>query len=99
MATIVIVFIAVFVTVVGMLIGFEIYRRFEDHEKRITKLEKAGGKRVPFQSQDEILNAVAALDSLLHEFNFGTNFIENAKAHLAKSMAVGTRREEKAQDE
>ena len=63
------------------------------HEK-IRKLEDANKRRMPLRSQDDVLNAMAALDAWIHEAKFGENIIENAKGHLAKSLAVGTKREE-----
>jgi hypothetical protein len=62
-------------------------------DERLQKLEATTTKRMPFLSQEEILNAMAAIDVLLTEFHFGTDVIENAKAHLIKSLTVGTKRE------
>ena len=60
---------------------------------RIEKLEASSRKRLPWDAQENILDGMAALDALMHQFNFGVDMVENAKAHFAKSMAVGTKRE------
>lgn len=61
-------------------------------ERRLTKLEQASRFRMPYRSQDEILDAMAALDALMHELQFRTDLIDIAKGHLTNSMAVGTNR-------
>lgn len=61
--------------------------------ERVEKLEGANKQRLPYRSQEEILDAMAALDALQHELNFKNNLVDNAKAHLTKSMQVGTTRE------
>jgi len=64
-------------------------------EARVTKLENASRQRLPYASAESILDAMAALDALEHEESFKNTLIQNAKAHLINSMAVGTKREEK----
>lgn len=61
--------------------------------ERVEKLEGANKQRLPHRSQEEILDAMAALDALQHELAFRNNLVDNAKAHLTKSMQVGTTRE------
>lgn len=65
----------------------------KEHTARIEKLESANKQRLPYRSQEEILDAMAALDALQHELSFKNNLVDNAKAHLSKSMQVGTTRE------
>lgn len=88
------VIVTIIVTVLVMLSVFALYTRFSNLEKRIQKLEDAGKMRLPFRSQDEMLNALAAIDALEHEQAFKNNLLENAKAHVIKAMQVGTKREE-----
>lgn len=64
-------------------------------EGKVEKMEQASRQRLPYRSFDEIINAMAALDALEHEESFKQSLIQNAKGHLAKSMAIGTKREEK----
>jgi len=59
--------------------------------ERISKLEQAKHKRMPYEAYDSTLDAMAALDALEHEEDFRQNLIQNAKAHLIKSMQVGTK--------
>jgi len=76
-----------------------LYREFkhmnERLEARIANLEQASKKRVPYRTQEELLDAMAALDAFENEVDLGKAMIENAKAHIAKGLQVGTNREDK----
>lgn len=68
-------------------------KKNEDLETRVTKLEDANRKRMPYASAESILDAMAALDALAAEENFKQTLIENARAHLTNSLSAGTKRE------
>lgn len=68
-------------------------KKNDDLETRISKLEDANRKRMPYASAESILDAMAALDALANEESFKQTLIENAKAHLTNSLAAGTKRE------
>jgi len=72
-----------------------IKRTVDSHEERMKKLEEANRKRMPYAAYEELLNAMAALDVHEREIDFEKSIMENAKAHLAKAMSTGTKREEK----
>ena len=78
--------------------AFLLYREFINQisalTTRIEKLEEANRKRMPFKSQDEILDAIAALDLLEYEEDIKANLRKNAKAHLFNALEVGTKREQ-----
>lgn len=64
-------------------------------DQRIRQLEEAARKRVPYRTQEELLDAMAALDAFDREVDLGKAMIHNAKAHIAKGLEIGTKREEK----
>lgn len=68
-------------------------KKNEDLETRVSKLEAAHSKRMPYASAESILDAMAALDALAAEESFKQTLIENARAHLTNSLAAGTKRE------
>lgn len=61
-------------------------------KNRMQQLELANRKRMPYESADSVLDAMATLDALEHAEQFRQDLIQNAKAHLIKSMSVGTKR-------
>lgn len=71
-----------------------LHKKVDDLGKRMKKLEEASCKRLPFKAYDETLDAMAALDALEHAEDFRQILIQNAKAHLIKSMTVGTKKGE-----
>lgn len=55
---------------------------------------KHGLKRVPYRTQEELLDAMAALDAFQNEIDLGKAMIDNAKSHIAKGLQVGTIRQQ-----
>ena len=72
-----------------------LYKKVIDLEKRMSVLEQAKNKRMPYEAFENILDARAALNKEKEEFKFFVSLIENAEAHLDKAVTVGTKREEK----
>lgn len=72
-----------------------LYKKVIDLEKRMSVLEQAKNKRMPYEAFENILDARAALSKEKEEFQFFVSLIENAEAHLDKAVTVGTKREEK----
>lgn len=68
-------------------------KKVDSHEDRMAKLEAANRRRMPYAAYEEVLNAMAALDVHEREIDFEKSIMENAKAHLAKAMETGTKRE------
>lgn len=88
--------IGLFILVSAMLFFYEylsLRNKVSDIEKRMTKLEQAKAKRMPYEAFESILDARAALSKEKEEFQFFVSLIENAEAHLTKAMTVGTKRE------
>ena len=94
------VIVIVLLIVIIALSAAMLYREFKHMndrlEARITKLEEASKKRVPYRTQEELLDAMAALDAFENEVDLGKTMIVNAKAHIAKGLQVGTNREEQS---
>ncbi len=92
------VLVSILLVIIIALSAFMLYREFkhmnERLEARIIKLEEASKKRVPYRTQEELLDAMAALDAFENEVDLGKAMINNAKAHIAKGLQVGTNREE-----
>jgi predicted Holliday junction resolvase-like endonuclease len=95
----IIVIVIVQLVIVMAFSAFMLYREFKHMnarlEARISKLEEASKKRVPYRTQEELLDAMAALDAFENEVDLGKAMIENAKAHIAKGLQVGTKQEDK----
>jgi len=53
-----------------------------DLRRRITDLEKASQKRLPYKSADEIENAIAAVLAINYELDVRKNMVDNALRHL-----------------
>ena len=71
-------------------------RQIRDLSKRVTDLEKANLQRLPYKSFEELLDAMAALDIEITERKLQTDFLENARGHIANAMKVGTKREKQS---
>lgn len=63
-------------------------------ESRLKALEDANKKRMPYQSQEELLDAMAAITLYLQERKIQDTFIENAAGHITNALAIGTKREQ-----
>lgn len=70
-------------------------QRLRDMEKRLHDLEAADRKRMPFKSQEELLDAMAAISRYMEERKIQDAFIENAAGHITNAMSIGTVREKK----
>jgi len=69
------------------------YERHKNLEKRITDLEIKSLQRIPFRSQEELLDTMAAISRYMEERKIQDTFIENAAGHITNAMRVGTKRE------
>lgn len=92
--TVIFLLIGAFIVLCAWMFYREFQRKMHELDERIKKLESATPKRMPHASQEEILDGMAALEVLMREFTFGVDVVENAKAHFAKALQVGTKREE-----
>jgi len=68
-------------------------RQIEKLEKQIADLQQANRQRLPYKSFEELLDAMAALDVELESRKLQTDFLENARGHIANAMKVGTKGE------
>lgn len=68
-------------------------KRMSELEKRLKALEDANRKRMPYQSQEELIDAMTAISLYLQERKIQDTFIENAAGHITNALAVGTKRE------
>lgn len=68
-------------------------KRMSELEKRLKALEDANRKRMPYQSQEELIDAMTAISFYLQERKIQDTFIENAAGHITNALAVGTKRE------
>lgn len=96
-----------FVALIVNLVIFLIYRRDQEFTKRLSsvtervkgleeqneKLKQANRKRMPYESYEHILDAMAALDAEEREIEIKRIFIENARSHMTQAVSVGTKRE------
>lgn len=83
---------------IGLAVGIAatvLWKYVDDMHKRIERLEKANQLRLPYQAFEEMLDGMAALDVRDREIKFEQAIMDNARAHFAKAMAAGTKREEK----
>ena len=69
-------------------------KRMSELEKRLKALEDANRKRMPYQSQEELIDAMTAISLYLEERKIQDTFIENAAGHITNALAVGTKREQ-----
>lgn len=69
-------------------------KRMSELEKRLKALEDANRKRMPYQSQEELIDAMTAISLYLQERKIQDTFIENAAGHITNALAVGTKREQ-----
>jgi len=70
-------------------------KQIADLQKQVHDLEQANRQRLPYKSFEELLDAMAALDVELESRKLQTDFLENARGHIANAMTVGTKRETK----
>jgi hypothetical protein len=84
----------IFLSTACLLLLFrEFQRNVRDFEKRIEKLETANRQRLPFKAQEEMLDAMAALDRITMDMDVLMAIKENARAHIINAMQVGTKKE------
>lgn len=67
--------------------------RLHAMEARVRELESASKLRLPYRSQEELLDAMAAISRYMEERKIQDAFIENAAGHITNAMTVGTVRE------
>lgn len=80
----------------AMLLAVEITRHIQNVKKleeRLKAIEDANRKRMPYQSQEELIDAMTAIILYLQERKIQDSFIENAAGHITNALAVGTKRE------
>jgi len=68
-------------------------RKNRDMERRVTKLEEAGRKRIPYGVAEEVMDAMAALDKFVFEKEFYDGIVDNVRGHLANALKTGTKDE------
>ena len=91
--------ISITLLLVIVCLGLSLYDRYrcdqqmQNLKSRIRKLEEANRQRLPYKSFEELLNAMAALDVELSERKLQTDFLENARGHIANAMKAGTKRD------
>lgn len=68
-------------------------RKIAALEARLVAMEEAARKRMPYAVQEEVLDALSVLDHLDMDIDTFTAIKENVRAHLAKALSIGTRRE------
>ncbi len=71
----------------------EIKRRLDDMDKEIEKLKTSSQLRMPQDAMQDVLNGMAALDSLNDDVSISSQKLENAKVWLKRALAIGTKRE------
>lgn len=97
--------IAVVIALAIGICGTLLFVYIKDMNERLAKLEKASLLRVPFKTQDQLLDVMALLDTVLDEKELESEIsrskhlhqekrLQEAKDRLALALAVGTKREE-----
>lgn len=65
--------------------GQDMTARLIDAEKRISQLEQAQVKHMPYRTADEIENSIAAMLRLKNELDFKVELFDNALSHLQQA--------------
>ena len=74
--------------------GFAIGKTYADIKcmrERISALEAAQAKHLPFRSADEIENGIAALNYIVFDEDLKRERIQNALAHLQNARSGGSK--------
>ena len=87
--------LAAIVVLCAVLLYLHFAKRLNDLEARVAKMEEANKKRMPYEAMDALIDAMATVNVMEREEAFKLSLIENLKAHITSSMAVGTKREKK----
>jgi hypothetical protein len=76
------------VLVVGVVIG-KLYQEAEELKRRVTDLEKAGPKRLPYEAIEKTEDVLAALIALEYDQSVKSNMLQNAIAHAQALRNIG----------
>jgi hypothetical protein len=71
--------------------GQDMTARLIDAEKRISQLEQAQAKRLPYKTADEIENSIAAILYMQQDADRKAELIDNALNHLQLARGNGKR--------
>lgn len=61
-----------------------------DMDRRVSKLEEASRKRIPYGVAEEVMDAMAALDKFVFEKEFYDGLVDNVRGHLTNALKTGT---------
>lgn len=64
----------------------DLLQRYRDMQRRIAKLEASQAKRMPYHTTDDVMDALANLNSMMFEEQVRMEQIESARAKLLKIM-------------
>lgn len=69
----------------------DLLQRYQDMKCRIAKLEAAQAKRMPYHTTDDVMDALANLNSMMFEEQIRMEQIEAARTKLLKVMGENKR--------